>query len=75
MRTIANPALKLQLKALTRQALHAAQLSFLHPVNGERMVFTAEMPQDLSELCEQFRISRSPDIVDPGSTNWKEQLR
>ena len=75
MRTIANSALKLQLKALTRQALHAAQLSFLHPVSGERMVFTAEMPQDLSELCEQFRISRSPDIVDPGSTNWKEQLR
>jgi 23S rRNA pseudouridine1911/1915/1917 synthase len=75
MRTIANPELKLQLKALTRQALHAAQLSFIHPVNGERMVFTTEMPKDLSDLCEQFRISRSPDIVDSGSTNWKDQLR
>jgi hypothetical protein len=39
------------------------------------MVFTAEMPQDLTMLCEQFRISRSPDIIDSGSTNWKEQLR
>jgi len=75
MRNIANPALKLQLKALTRQALHAAQLSFLHPVNGERMVFTAEMPQDLTMLCEQFRISRSPDIVDSGMPNWKDKLR
>jgi 23S rRNA pseudouridine1911/1915/1917 synthase len=65
----------LQLKALTRQALHAAQLSFLHPVNGERMVFTAEMPQDLTMLCEQFRISRSPDIVDSGMPNWKDKLR
>ena len=75
MRTIANPELKKQLKALTRQALHAAQLSFIHPVSGERMVFTAEMPQDLTMLCEQFRISRSPDIIDSGSTNWKDQLR
>jgi 23S rRNA pseudouridine1911/1915/1917 synthase len=75
MRSIANPELKKQLKALTRQVLHAAQLSFIHPVSGERMVFTAEMPQDLTMLCEQFRISRSPDIFDSGSTNWKEHLR
>jgi 23S rRNA pseudouridine1911/1915/1917 synthase len=75
MRNITNPALKLQLKALNRQALHAAQLSFLHPVSGERLVFTAEMPQDLSELCGQFRISRSPDIVDSGLSNWKDKLR
>jgi len=75
MRNITNPALKLQLKALNRQALHAAQLSFLHPVSGERLVFTAEMPQDLSRLCEQFRISRSPDIVDGGLPNWKDKLR
>jgi 23S rRNA pseudouridine1911/1915/1917 synthase len=75
MSSIKSTELKTQLKALTRQALHAAQLSFLHPVSGERLVFTAEMPQDLNGLCEQFRISRSPDIVDSGSTNWKEQLR
>jgi 23S rRNA pseudouridine1911/1915/1917 synthase len=75
MRTIANPTLKAQLKSLTRQALHAAQLSFIHPVSGERMVFTAEMPQDLTMLCEQFRISRSPDIVYDGLSNWKDKLR
>jgi 23S rRNA pseudouridine1911/1915/1917 synthase len=75
MRTISSPALKLQLKALTRQALHAAQLSFLHPVSGERLVFTAEMPQDLSGLCEQFRLSRSPDIIDAGLPDWKDKLR
>ena len=75
MSVIKSTALKTQLKALTRQALHAAQLSFLHPVSGERMVFTAELPQDLKMLCEQFRISRSPDIVDGGLPNWKDQLR
>jgi hypothetical protein len=75
MRGIANPELKLQLKALTRHALHAAQLSFIHPVSKKRLVFTAEMPKDLSDLCEQFLISRSPDIVDSGSTDWKERLR
>ena len=75
MSSIKSTALKTQLKALTRQALHAAQLSFLHPVSGERLVFTAEMPQDLNGLCEQFRISRSPDIVDGGLPNWKDKLR
>ena len=75
MSSIKSPALKTQLKVLTRQALHAAQLSFLHPVSGERMVFTAELPQDLNGLCEQFRISRSPDIIDTGLPNWKDKLR
>jgi 23S rRNA pseudouridine1911/1915/1917 synthase len=75
MSSIKSSALKAQLKALTRQALHAAQLSFLHPVSGERMVFTAEMPQDLNGLCEQFRLSRRPDIIDNGLTNWKDKLR
>jgi 23S rRNA pseudouridine1911/1915/1917 synthase len=55
MRNIANPALKLQLKALTRQALHAAQLSFIHPLKHERVVFTAAMPEDMAALCELFR--------------------
>jgi 23S rRNA pseudouridine1911/1915/1917 synthase len=55
MRNIANPALKLQLKALTRQALHAAQLSFIHPLKHERVVFTAEMPEDMAALCTLFR--------------------
>ncbi|MBV8125191.1 MAG: RluA family pseudouridine synthase, partial [Paucibacter sp.] len=32
---------------LTRQALHAARLSFIHPVLGEPLVFEAGLPADL----------------------------
>jgi 23S rRNA pseudouridine1911/1915/1917 synthase len=33
-----------------RQALHAATLGFDHPVTGERMTFTSELPADLAAL-------------------------
>jgi len=40
--------------ALTdRQALHAARLEFDHPVNGDRMSFTAPLPPDLSRLFDR----------------------
>ena len=34
-------------RACPRQALHAAQLSFRHPVSGDAMEFTSEWPADL----------------------------
>jgi 23S rRNA pseudouridine1911/1915/1917 synthase len=34
--------------AMTRQALHAAQLAFAHPVSGESLQFDAEPPDDLA---------------------------
>ena len=36
--------------ALGRQALHAAELGFEHPVTGEEMFFEAELPADLAAL-------------------------
>jgi 23S rRNA pseudouridine1911/1915/1917 synthase len=57
IRTIDDNALKAQLKALDRQALHAAKLSFMHPSNDERVVFTAEMPEDMTTLCNKLRKS------------------
>jgi len=48
------------LKALTeslgfeRQALHAAVLGFIHPVTGEALRFTSEMPADMRELLEHL---------------------
>ena len=54
-RAISDPLLKTSLKSLNRQALHAAQLSFIHPLKRERVVFTAEMPADMTALCELFR--------------------
>lgn len=36
-----------------RQALHAASLGFRHPVTGEWLQFTAELPADMRELIDQ----------------------
>ncbi len=38
-----------------RQALHAATLSFTHPMTGERMSFTAKLPADFESLLGLFR--------------------
>jgi len=55
MRAISDPKLRASLKELNRQALHAAQLSFIHPLKRERVVFSAEMPEDMATLCVLFR--------------------
>jgi 23S rRNA pseudouridine1911/1915/1917 synthase len=55
IKAITDAALKARLKALDRQALHAAQLSFLHPSTGKRVVFTAAMPEDMTSLCASLR--------------------
>jgi 23S rRNA pseudouridine1911/1915/1917 synthase len=55
MQNIANPALKAQIKAFNRQALHAAYLSFVHPLTGKRVEFNADMPKDMADLCAQLR--------------------
>lgn len=36
-----------------RQALHAAELGFTHPITGEKLAFSAEMPADMTELIDQ----------------------
>ena len=35
---------------VTRQMLHAAELTFSHPVTGERLTFTAPLPADFRDL-------------------------
>lgn len=47
---------RLALKALGRQALHAAVLGFEHPVTGEAMHFESEPPADLASLIESLRL-------------------
>lgn len=39
-----------------RQALHARTLGFRHPRTGEEMFFTAEIPADMSNLIERWRV-------------------
>jgi 23S rRNA pseudouridine1911/1915/1917 synthase len=38
-----------------RQALHAAELGFQHPVTGEVVQFRSNLPQDMAELIDQLR--------------------
>ncbi|MCK9541218.1 MAG: RluA family pseudouridine synthase [Novosphingobium sp.] len=38
-----------------RQALHAAELAFVHPVNGEELRFRSPLPADMAELMEELR--------------------
>lgn len=38
-----------------RQALHAAQLAFLHPLSGEALRFSMALPQDLKEWLIKLR--------------------
>ncbi|MDF2924258.1 MAG: ylyB2 [Paenibacillaceae bacterium] len=38
-----------------RHALHASKLSFVHPATGEKMIFSAPLPQDMKELLSSLR--------------------
>jgi 23S rRNA pseudouridine1911/1915/1917 synthase len=38
-----------------RQALHAGNLSFDHPISGKRLNFDSEIPADFRDLIEHFR--------------------
>ncbi|MFT5278055.1 MAG: 23S rRNA pseudouridine1911/1915/1917 synthase [Glaciecola sp.] len=43
------------LRGFKRQALHAAQLTLTHPVNGEVMTFNAPIPEDFVSLLKAVR--------------------
>ncbi|MEO1370662.1 MAG: hypothetical protein AAFX50_26060, partial [Acidobacteriota bacterium] len=59
----APPALRRRLSDFDRPALHAWTLAFEHPIHGEAMRFTADVPEDLQELWTGLggsRIEPSP---------------
>lgn len=39
----------------SRQALHARELGFAHPVTQERLHFTSDLPEDMRQLINVFR--------------------
>lgn len=47
--------LKQLLKKINRQALHAEQLSFLHPTSGKMVNFTAEIPEDMRQMIKHLQ--------------------
>ncbi len=40
------------IRGFKRQALHARRLSFAHPISGEPLSFTADLPQDMLQMIE-----------------------
>lgn len=53
-RRLEKPA-QAELKRLGRQALHAAELAFEHPVSGERLSFISPLPDDMSALVKSLK--------------------
>ncbi len=45
--------------ACPRQCLHAETLGFIHPVTGEEMFFQSELPADMQEVIQKWRIYTS----------------
>ncbi len=43
------------LRELSRPALHAARLAFVHPASGQRMSFEAPLPKDLVDVLDRLR--------------------
>ncbi len=58
-------AVKEAVKSLGRQALHAQQLSFNHPVSGEAVSFKSALPEDMKNLLAALRGVYQPDAVMP----------
>ncbi|MGE0705621.1 MAG: RluA family pseudouridine synthase [Vicinamibacterales bacterium] len=52
---------------LQRPFLHAARLSFSHPADGRRMSFESPLPQDLQEVLDRLRASRTGHLMTPHS--------
>ena len=40
---------------IPRPALHSHKINLLHPVTGERMEFSSELPQDMKKLLERMK--------------------
>jgi 23S rRNA pseudouridine1911/1915/1917 synthase len=54
------------LRGFRRQALHAEKLSFVHPISGEPLSFSAERPADQGVLIEALRA----DLLEHGSDHY-----
>ncbi|MDD4372961.1 MAG: RluA family pseudouridine synthase [Bacteroidales bacterium] len=46
-------------KILPRHALHAKSLGFVHPTSGKKLFFESELPKDMQNLIEKWRVYTS----------------
>ena len=61
----AKDSLVEQLRSLKRQALHASKLDFIHPVSGDQMSFSSNLPQDMELIIKEL----SGNTLDKGTIN------
>jgi 23S rRNA pseudouridine1911/1915/1917 synthase len=54
-----GPAASALANGFARQALHAASLGFVHPVTGEELEFSSQLPADLAGLLDALRAGAS----------------
>jgi 23S rRNA pseudouridine1911/1915/1917 synthase len=54
LRKLSEPVRK-KLAGFNRQALHAAALSFVHPVSGTLLEFNSPLPEDFAMIVEAFK--------------------
>jgi 23S rRNA pseudouridine1911/1915/1917 synthase len=52
-----NHAAQAAVAALGRQALHAAELAFVHPRTAKRLQFESPLPADMAALVAALRMS------------------
>lgn len=52
--TVADPRIRAQIGRLDRQFLHAERLGLRHPRNSERLLFSAPLPSELTQLLENL---------------------
>ena len=43
-------------KIMPRHALHAKELGFVHPTTGNQMMFTSDLPDDMKQVLEKWRV-------------------
>ncbi|MEN6318699.1 MAG: RluA family pseudouridine synthase [Syntrophaceae bacterium] len=50
-----NPLVRSRLKSMKRQALHAGEIGFVHPITRQNMSFSSPLPEDITALCNFLR--------------------
>lgn len=61
---VENTLLRAKLKAMKRQALHASEIGFAHPVSHEKLSFFLPLPDDMSKLCDYLTHMSKNNIQD-----------
>ena len=50
----AEESLVKQLRSIKKQALHAFKLDFIHPISGDQMSFSSNLPEDMELTIKEL---------------------